>query len=297
MSEEHFRVIYDGPAVEDGEMEISQLAPSLMALGKLIEAVDLSLNGDVGRVRVKVRADARRGSFDVGIALDFAHAVKEWLLSPNGTALANLAGITGISGAIGFTGLFQLVRWLRGRRVKAKVVIEDGRVRIETSDGDFTVVTEPVARLIDDGVVRQQLERFTDPLRSEGIESIRFNTESAPGEIIRSDEAAAFTATAGSDPTSQSRFRATYQIKRLYFERGKKWRFSSGAQTILAEVADEAFWRRVEASEVRFSADDYLVCEVRMDQWLGSAGLRTEYVVERVLEHIPAPKQSWLPGT
>ena len=297
MSEEHFRVVYDGPAVEDGEMEVAQLASSLLALGKLIEVVDMAVHGDAGRVRVKVRADVRRGSFDVGIALDFAHAVKEWLLSSNGTALANLAGITGISGLVGFTGLIQLVRWLRGRRVRSKVTIEDGRVRIETDDGDFTIVTHPVARLVDDPVVRQQLEKFTDPLRSEGIEAIRFDAPSAPGEVIVSAEAPAFAATAGSDPTSQSRFTATYQIKRLYFERGKKWRFSSGAQAVLAEVEDEGFWQRVEASEVRFSAEDYLVCEVRMDQWLGPTGLRTEYVVERVLQHIPAPKQDRFPGT
>ena len=295
MSEDHFRVIYDGSAVEDGEMEVGQFAPSLLALGKLLELVDTAVHGDAGRVRVKVRADVRRGSFDVGIALDFVHSVKTWLLSPDASALGNLSGLIGLSG-IGFTGLIQLVRWLRGRRVAAKVSLADGNVRIETSDGDVIIVAAPVARIVDDPNVRQQLERFTEPLRQEGISEIRFATSSGGGEILKAQEAHTFEAVAGSEPTSQARFTATYQIKRLYFERGKKWRLSNGAQTILAEFEDEAFWQRVEAAQLAFSADDYLSCEVRMDQWLGPAGLRTEYVVERVAAHIPAPKQDRLPG-
>lgn len=300
MSEDHFRIIYDGPAVEDGEMEIAQLAPSLLALGKLLETVDAASSGEIGRVRVKVRADVRRGSFDVGIALDFAQSVKAWLLSPNGTAVVDLATLTGLTGVGAGLGLIQAVRWLRGRKVSTKVTLQDGNVHIETADGDTIVVPAPVARLVDDPTARNQLEKFTEPLRGDGIDAIR--SERKVGrrierEEIRATEAAAFEASAGSDPTSQARFPATYQIKRLYFERGKKWRLSNGAQTILAEIEDETFWGKVERAEVSFSADDYLVCEVRMDQWLGSAGLRTEYVVERVVAHMPAPKQDRLPGT
>lgn len=294
MSEDHFRLIYDGPAVENGEMEIAQLAPSLLALGKLLEAVDAIASGDVGRVRVKVKADVRRGSFDVGIALDFVHAVKAWLLSPEGTALATLATITGITGT---GGVIQLVRWLRGRQIKTKIFLEDGNVRIETEDGGVVVVNAPVAKAADDTNVRQQLERFTDPLRQRGIQRISFADHHGAGETIGAEEAVSFTSVAQIDPTSQSRFEATYQIKRLYFERGKKWRLSNGAQMILAEITDEDFWGRVEAAQVALSADDYLRCAVRMDQWLSVAGLRTEYVVERVIDHIPAPKQDRLPGT
>lgn len=297
MSEDHFRLVYDGIAVEDGEMEIAQLAPSLLALGKLLESVDALVYGDPGRVRVKVRADVRRGSFDVGIALDFVHTVTAWLSSPAAAAVGTLVTITGLTIKDQAVGLIQLVRWLKGRRVKGKTFIEDGNVRIETSDDDSIVVSPPVARLVDDPNIRQQLERFTEPLRQDGVSQIRFTTANGPGETIRSDEAQSFAATAGTDPTSQARFRATYQIKRLYFERGKKWRLSNGAQTILAEITDEHFWASVEAALVAFSADDYLLCEVRMDQWLGPAGLKTEYVVEQVIEHIPAAKPDRLPGT
>ena len=296
MSEDRFRVVYEGSAVEDGEMEVAQFAPSLLALGRLLELVDAAASGDAGRVRVKVRADVRRGSFDVGIALDFVHAVRNWLLSPDASALATLGGLIGFAG-LGRIGLIQLVRWLRGRKIAAKTTLEDGNVRIETADGDALVVPGPVAQVVDDPNVRQQLERFTAPLRGEGVSAIRFTTDRGAGETISSTEAHAFEAITGTEPTSQARFTATYQIKRLYFERGKKWRLSNGAQTILTEIVDDTFWHRVETAQVAFSAEDFLTCDVRMDQWLGPAGLRTEYVVERVIAHLPVPKQDRLPGT
>ena len=295
MSEDHFRIVFEGPAVDDGEMEIGQLAPSLLALGRLLEAVDLAVNGEAGRVRVKVKADTRRGSFDVGIALDFLHSVKEWLLSPEGTAVTDIVSITGIGVLPGTIGLIQLVRWLSGRHIAAKIVLKDGNVRIETNDGTSITVIAPVSRIIDDPVIRQHLERVTEPLRSDGVDAIRFRTAEHRAEIISADEAPAFEAIVNGDPTSRASFEATYQIKRLYFERGRKWRLSNGAQTILAEIEDEAFWSRVERSEESFAADDYLRCIVRMDQWLNTVGLRTEYAIERVIEHIAAPKQNRFP--
>lgn len=297
MSEEHFRVVYDGEAVADGEMEVGQLAPSLLALGKLVETMDAMATGEIGRVRVKVRADVLRGSFDIGLALDFAHSVKAWLYSPAGAATGTLLGLLGIDLKSGGKGLIQAVRWLRGRQVTKRTVLEDGNVSIETSDGDALALPPAVARAVDDPAVRQQLEKFTDPLRGDGLDAIQFEHDGQLTDRIGTEEASAFKATAGADPTSQAHFTATYQIKRLYFEPGKKWRLSNGAQTILAEITDTIFWERVRRAETAFTADDYLVCDVRMDQWLSPAGLRTEYVVERVMEHIPAPKQPRFPGT
>jgi hypothetical protein len=279
-------------------MEIGQLAPSLLALGKLVEALDTIATGETGRVRVMVRADPRPGSFDIGLSLDFIHSVKTWLLSSDAQAMSTLLALLGVSGGGVAVGLIQAVRWLNKRRVEKQVTLADGNVRLEINGGNNIIVLPAVARAIVDVTVRQQLERFTEPLRLEGVNSIRFKDEGGIQEQITTADASAFTGSHGGQPTSQATFQATYQIKRLYFERGKKWRLSNGAQTILAQIEDETFWKRIESAELAFSADDYLVCEVRMDQWFdGTAGLKTEYVVLRVINHIPAPKQDRFPGT
>lgn len=297
MAQSHFRVVYDGPAVADGEMDVAQLASSLLALGKLIENADAITTGEAGRVRVKVQSDLTRGSFDVGIAISFAdhawQAVTAWAMTPSGAGTISLLGLLGLNAKDGAKGVIQTVRWLNGRRVAKRTQLRDGNTTIVTDDGSSLTIPDPVARLVDDPSIRQPLEKFTEPLREDGVEEIRLET-GGTGEAERIDqaEASAFVAAAGAAPTSVSRFPATYQIKRLYFEQGKKWRLSNGSQTIMAAIEDDAFWRAIEASDVSFSSSDYLVCQVRMDQWLSSAGLKTEFTIEHVDQHIPAPKQT-----
>lgn len=305
MAGEHFRIVYDGPAVEDGEMDVSQLAASLLALGKLIENADAIRTGETGRVRVRVQSDVKRGSFDVGIAVHWLDGILDattaWAMTPHGAATISLLGLLGINikdlAKVGGKGLIQTVRWLRGRRVVKQVVLEDGNTTLIAEDGEEVTVHPTVARLVDDPSVRQLLEKFTEPLREDGIEEIRFEEKRGQtDERITAAEAPSFVAAAGNEPSSSDTFRATYQIKRLFFDRGRKWRLSNGAQAIQAEIEDEAFWARVDASEASFSKEDYLVCTVRMDQWLTTSGLRTEYVIVKVEQHLPAPKQTPLPG-
>lgn len=305
MAGDHFRVVYDGPAVEDGEMDVSQLAASLLALGKLIENADAIRTGEPGRVKIRVKSDLKRGSFDVGIAVHWADGLKDaaiaWAYTREGAGTLALLGFLGLTVkdavVVGGRGVIQVVRWLRGRRVTSQITLSDGNTTIVAEDGERLDVDSTVARMVDDPNIRQPLEKFTEPLRDEGVDEIRFEDKPGiPAERIGAEEAAAFEAAAESDPSSSSTFRATYQIKRLFFDRGRKWRLSNGAQTIQAEIVDEQFWARVNASEMSFAKEDYLVCQVRMDQWLSPTGLRTEYVIVRVEQHIAAPKQAVIPG-
>ena len=295
MDSSRVRVVYDGPAVEDGEMDVSQLAPSLLALGKLIENADAVLTGETSRVRVRVSSDVRRGSFDVGIVVAFDSAwdlAKSWVMSSEGMTTTSILSLLGLNGTAATKTLIQALKWAKGRKITTKTTLGDGNTELAVLDGDTLTVPTAVARLFDEPSVRLPLERFTDPLREDGIDAIRFEDElGLVRDQITAFEANAFIAAGGAEPTSSSRFTATYQIKRLHFEPGKKWRLSSGAQAIFADIEDADFLERIQKSEERFSANDYLVCEVRMDQWLGPTGLKTEYAIERVVEHIPAPSQ------
>lgn len=298
MPMQHFRVVYDGPAVEDGEMDVAQLAGSLLALGKLIENADAIRTGEAGRIKVRVKADVQRGSFDVGIAVHVLDAAVDWAMTPHGAGTLAILGILGVNVkdavVAGSRGVIQLVRLLRGRRVAIQT-LESGNTTLILEDGERVQADPMVARMALDPAIRQPLERFTDPLREDGVREIRLEDKLGhAAEKIDETEANAFTIAGDSDPNSTASYQSTYQIKRLFFERGRKWRLSNGAQTIQAEIVDERFWQRVDASEETFAKDDYLVCVVRMDQWLGPSGLRTEYVVENVVDHLKPPKQDKL---
>ena len=74
MSSTSFEVAYDGDALADGTMDIRQLAPALLCVGKLIEHSNQVLNGDRATVAVHVKTGTQPGSFPVDLKLVFGLA-------------------------------------------------------------------------------------------------------------------------------------------------------------------------------------------------------------------------------
>lgn len=73
------------------------------------------------------------------------------------------------------------------------------------------------------------------------------------------------------------------------FKEGNKWRLSDGSRSIVASIDDERFLERVAKGEERFGMGDILLCDVHMEQFAGPTGLRTDYSVKHVRDHIMAP--------
>jgi hypothetical protein len=76
----------------------------------------------------------------------------------------------------------------------------------------------------------------------------------------------------------------------LPFTGGRKWRLSDGRLTFYAEMSDEEFLRKIAADEESFAKDDILRCRVRVRQWKTESGLKTEYEVVSVLEHLSSAR-------
>lgn len=60
MSDANFSLIFEGTSAENGEIDIKDLAPSLMALGDLIQAANAEINGEKARIAVKLQATKRK---------------------------------------------------------------------------------------------------------------------------------------------------------------------------------------------------------------------------------------------
>lgn len=64
------RIAYVGTALENGEMEIRELVPALLAFSDLIENANRVLGGD-RKIKVMLNQDSlKRGSFDITFLLD-----------------------------------------------------------------------------------------------------------------------------------------------------------------------------------------------------------------------------------
>src|SRR5581483_11505826 len=101
MPEADFAIVYDGPALETGQMPVRDLAPALLALGELYTEASKIVYPKQPPVSLNVKAN-ERGSFLVWLALqagDTWDTMRDLLVSQDATAIANLMQI--VSGAHG----------------------------------------------------------------------------------------------------------------------------------------------------------------------------------------------------
>ena len=80
------------------------------------------------------------------------------------------------------------------------------------------------------------------------------------------------------------------RIVSVNFEQGK-WRFTDGTNSFWASVEDEEFLSRVDSRDVSFAKGDTLRIRYFIRQDLRAGRLSSEYIITKVLDLQPAPKQ------
>jgi len=295
----HFRITYDGPALEASEMDVRDLAPALLAVGDLLEAATRALHGDRMRAQTHVRASFRTGSFgiDFNLAADWALRIRDLLAGETASAAANaleILGALGLAAWQGKRGLLAVLKWLRGRRIE-KVEVGDRSARLfverESIEIELTVLT-----LLRDLSAREALDKVLAPLDCEGIDTFAVGTDEAFVDTVSAAERAWFFApTVEDDLILDDVRKMAFSIVSLAFKEDNKWRLYDGAATIHATISDAGFMARVDQNIERFAKGDSLVCMVRVRQWQTASGVRTEYEVVEVLEHRQAARQIRLP--
>lgn len=291
MSQATFKLVYDGDALKDGEMDVADLAPALLAMGEFVRASARAVYGDEAQVSVKVKA-TNEGSFEVlfAMAVDAAGHAWEFWKKDDIQAAAQLAGLMGLSATGVAGGAIWAVKKLRGQPAKLRSASEPGSVEIETPTG-VIVVPEGVGRIVVDRAVRAALERLVaDPLEKDGIDTVIF-AQGERAEKIEESEASWFRAPLTIEADEfVSRYTRAFSIMSLHFTAGKKWRLSDGRGSAkLIAIDDEDFNGKVARNEVRFAKGDILICEVVETSRRTDAGFKSEFEIIRVIEHRPAP--------
>ncbi len=299
----HFSIKYDGPALATHQMDVRELAPALIALSSLLEEANRAVFPSTSEVRVNVRGNFKGGSF--GVDFVALQSIKDQIISilsgPEATASANLFGILaglGLIGSAGRVGLISLIKFLRGRKPSSIRIDGDKTVfEIRTTEQVETFEVDLIAgKLYQSRIVRQSLAKVIKPLETEGIDFFACGRDGATEAVVTKEEAAYFAIAASdadvvSDTLSE---RTLLQIESAVFKDGNKWRFSDGSNSFFAEVGDEQFIERINSGDERFGKGDVLIVELRRIQTITDTGLRSEYIIERVLEH-KAPLQMGLP--
>jgi len=289
-----FKIAYDGEALRDHSMDVRDLAPALLSLGKLFDAANLALNGDKATIKLQVKAHSA-GSFEVALELfqSWGAQVSHFLAGEFVTSVINLKELVVGIGSGGI-GIFWLIKKLRGKKPDRIEHLNNGMVSLELQ-GETLIVPVALLRLYQDVAVRMATEEILKPLYHDNIDRFIIKDDDTVTEEITKADIVYFTLPEIRDEIlTENIHEAAYSIISLAFKDDNKWRLHDGNSTISVQMKDDVFRRKVEENLISFSKGDILKCRVKTIQWRTIDGLKTEYEVLEVIEHMPAAKQMLL---
>ena len=295
MSSAAFSIAFEGEPFNDGEIDIRDLAPALLALGDIVQSANKALNGDRADARLKVRA-TQEGSFEALLALDVswvADMLDVVAAHPDRmTAAKDLVDlIFKAGGGVGATtiGVVQALKFIRGKKPEK---VEEKEASVSITVNNTTIEMERKAfHLLQDQSTRENIEKFGDKALSiQGLQNVRIGLgeDEEPLSIANNDASALRIPEPGEDETETNISHATLWLRLVtpQFEDGYKWRFSDGGERrFTAEMEDTDFLNPVLAGDITMSANDTLRCLIREEQEIRGGNLAKTVFVEKVLEH------------
>lgn len=299
-----FRIGFDGPSVDNGEIDVADLAPSLLALGEFFEAANRALNKDRPDIKLKIRA-TEQGSFVALLSLDvsFIPDLLDLVAThPDRMTAANeLLGLVIKGGTIlgGTTyGFFKTLKWLKGGKPDSATKNDDGTTSL-TKGSTTIIVDQRTIILLEDFPTRKATEKFVrTSFNPEGIQKVILGEEDGKdGEPDLTLTKADIDSVIVPEPTEEETTESTVERESLLkivsaqFEEGYLWRFTDGTNTFTASMEDAKFVKRLDNSEVVLSKNDTLRCAIEEKQQLAGSRLKTETRITEVKEHISGARQ------
>jgi len=298
MSEkEFFQIVYDGPSLENNEMDVRDLAPALIAISDLLEETNTIVYGSSTQIQVNGKGSFKTGSFKIDFSLvqDVANQLVNLFNTKECVAVGLLLGLLGINCKDGIKGLIHVLKWIRNRKIKKITKTGNGKATIEVDEESFET-EEKVIDLLANIKIRQSLEVIINkPLSREGVNS--FSTKYGDNIVsVDENEKEYFRAPETSDELLEDKVsEKNLQAISVSFVEGNKWKFTDGNVSFFANVKDHDFIQRVQENKESFAKDDILKVLIREKQWVSEVGIKTDYEIEKIISHRPSAKQIKLP--
>jgi hypothetical protein len=188
-------------------------------------------------------------------------------------------------------GLIWLIKKCRGKSPSKVEKISEDAVQT-TIDGITIDIPLQLMRLYQDLSVRTAAQKLMEPLQRDGIDSFEVRENRTTVVRVEKSEVSFFTKPNIPDEILIDEVRrSAYSIISLAFKEDNKWRLHDGTNGISVDMEDGDFLSQVENNQISFSKGDILICDVRVTQKRTDKGLRTEYIVEKVIDHRSAARQ------
>lgn len=289
MAKYEFSVRYAGDAIVDGRIPIKYLAPSLLSLSEALQEYQTIAYPYQEPVSLDIKA-TDEGSFIVDLLLVngkdlLSQAIDMFTGKESDAIQALIAIVTGFSGAIAF------IKKLSKSTPTAKEEVGGGEIKIIFDDKTSLTVPKEAYTASKNIEFRKRTKEFVKPLDKAGINTIEVIRESEESLTITKEDKISFEVPelkeTELDPTEATMY---LQIINISFA-GEKWKLTDGSKPFYAKIEDKEFVTNVKNNKTQFGANDTLKVLLRTNQKITSSGLKPEYAVIKVLQHIKGNQQ------
>lgn len=305
MSRYDFQVAYEGADRRSHSMDVQQLAPALLAFGKLIREANTEINGKRAQVKVLVVSDFEHKCFNINFEVlqTIFQTLKTMLQDEDVKTAKEILEWIGLAVAGSGLGLFGYLKWKNGRKVTNVQTLRDvdkaGMVSVQV-EGDHNPVTvhNHVYNLSENPKVLDAVRETLAPLDDPEIEELQFRKGDKPIVTITEQDAREIAASADvaieeskllDEPSVVTAFLRVYAP--VFDERAKYWRFHYGQEHIYADISETSIAKDAVARGGSFVDDLYKVKMEISQHITKSEQIRNEYKILKVLSFKQAPQQ------
>lgn len=265
---------YNGPAVDDGTMDVYDAAANMVAFSNFIVAAAKEVYGPDTKITAEVTA-FKHSSFATEI---FFQVV--------GGATILMQMMPDLRLFLGAVKDSLEIRNLLKGQPPAKVEPTDvGLVRITNRDGNVFNVSTHSLNLTLNVDAQGALGQFVaSALEKPGVDSVSMGTKTQTIAAVQQTESRYFRPIAAVGQVTEGINDMGLVIEAPSFRDGNKWRVTDGQSSFPVSIEDEVFLARVDAGEA-FRKGDVLHCRVRIRQERDANGFKVERAVLEVLKH------------
>lgn len=303
----HTTIRYDGPGLQEHDMDVQDLAPALLALAEIAQIANRKFNGERASLRVLVNADVEQRCFQLDLSLiqSLLDQAQVLIGRENVTTAQQIAEIIGLVGGPVGT-LFGLYKWLYGKDRQSPGIsftkTEATGVTIVNivGDGNTVEVSNQVAVLASDPEIMKRVKTVLRPLQKPDYSD--FSVLNREQQVVKIDKEEAKGIIAAEPPmllaeveTPQAEpIHATGPawVDTPHFRGLAKWTLLWSGQRVDAKMPEE-FLRQFQENEIIVVPNTKLTVRMKVltnvDENGQPAG-SPEFIVEEVLQVDLPPK-------
>ena len=283
----NFKLKYDGPALAESAIDVSDLAPALLNMSEALSALNTLLNRNDSKINLQVKA-FNNGCFIVDFVLT------QNLIAQVGSLLTGV-GIASACNAYTlmkcFIDIVSLKKWIAGRKVDAFEFSEDHQnVTIRCSNCSITI-NRITYESWKNPRVNAACSKIVEPLRKEGLETVSVSIGDRE-ETFDKNDVDSVAAPPDEVPLIKNVNKCIVTIETAAFKDKAKWRIKIGEQvSVFAAISDEKFLAAIDSGEERFGKGDVLLVLLEAEQTLSGGKIMVSYNITQVLEHKTSAEQ------